>query len=163
MTRATVHCDTRGAGGPGMGGLWHTVATFRALEPCQSDSQRAGEHAEGSGWVRTCLMASYRGSGLGVPTSRNYTMAFKETIQILPFLQIFSTSVVLTTRLIYRSLNWCVIAKITPPRGGGRGYRRRLRRFPPLTDTHTQPPFPCTHARWHALRSADPEIIQCIN
>lgn len=35
----------------GIGGLWHTVATFGALEPCQNDSQRAGEHAEGSGWV----------------------------------------------------------------------------------------------------------------
>lgn len=33
----------------GIGGLWHTVATFGALEPCQNDSQRAGEHAEGSG------------------------------------------------------------------------------------------------------------------
>ena len=35
----------------GIGGLWHTVATFGALEQCQNDSQRAGEHAEGSGWV----------------------------------------------------------------------------------------------------------------
>ena len=35
----------------GLGGLWQTVATFGALEPCQNDSQRAGEHAEGSGWV----------------------------------------------------------------------------------------------------------------